>query len=482
MPLWSLTKERVDKLLQMIGDKELAIDKLLKMTKEDLWRVDLDDFIQEWRTQLAEEEKRQKDIARIGRRASQKLKFGAAGPGKKRKAGGHGSDDSDFDMPKASKKSAAVRQPKSKPSGLLSEPLAKVNQPKPKVSKTAAAKIVAALKPENKPEDDVWMSEARTDGAASEPPVASIFQKTKAAAASIKPAPPKKVVSDDDDEDDEDDDPVVNKANPRNRRAAASKPVSYGIDSDSDANGNDMLFDVGKMVKGINGGSTDHNARPLFSTTSSMSRPGSSHGPPKKSISRPTDNDADETDYSRLAPPTTKKGPAVTAKQTHLTDDEDDSFDAMIALASKPAAKTATKSTKAEVPKTSKPAAPKATSKPTITKKAPRVAAAALPKKMPLSPAAKAYAAKQAKKSRVVPDDSEDDEDEVENLANEIMDDDDDDEDEEDEKPAGGRRPARRAASAKPKQTWIVPSGSEDEEDEEEESAMFDDGGDSDDY
>ncbi|KAL8966214.1 MAG: hypothetical protein Q9183_003470, partial [Haloplaca sp. 2 TL-2023] len=439
MPLWSLTKERVDKLLQMIGDKELAIDKLLKMTKEDLWRVDLDDFIQEWRTQLAEEEKRQKDIARVGRRASQKLKFGAAGPGKKRKAGGYGSDDSDFDMPKASKKSAAVRQPKPKPSGLLSEPLAKVNQPKPKVTKTAAAKTVAALKPESKPEDDVWMSEARTDGAGSEPPVASIFQKTKAAAASVKPAPPKKVVSDDEDDDDEDDEPVINKANSRNRRAAASKPVSYGIDSDSDANGDDMLFDVGKMVKGINGGSTDHHARPLFSTASSMSRPGSSHGLPKKSLSRPIDNDADDTDYSRLAPPTTKKGPAVTAKQTHLTDDEDDSFDAMMAVVSKPAAaskppaKTATKSSKAEPPKTSKPAAPKATSKPAVAKKAPAATAAAPPKKMPLSPAAKAYAAKQAKKSKVVPDDSEDDEDEVENLANEIMDD--DDEDEEDEKP-----------------------------------------------
>ncbi|KAL8737626.1 MAG: hypothetical protein Q9181_001499 [Wetmoreana brouardii] len=474
MPLWSLTRERVDKLEQMIGDREVEIDALLKMSNEDLWRVDLDAFIAEWRFQLEDEEKRQRKIANMGRRASQKLKVGATGP-KKRKAMGHDPGDSDFGVSKA-KKAAVVKQPKPKIGGLLSEPLAKTNQPKAKGPKPATTKTAPEIKPEVKPEDDIWMSAGRTDGAASEPPVAPIFQKTKAAAAANKPAAPKKAISDDNDDDDED---VVYKPGPRNRRAAASKPISYGLDSDSDANGDDLLFDVGKMVKGVNGASTDSNTRPLFSTTSSMSRPGSSHGLPKKSSARPTDVDADDTDYSRLAPPTTKKGPAVTAGQTVLSDEEDDSFDAMMAAAAKPAAtkpmaKPATKPTKAEASKTSKPALPKAnTVKAFAAKKAPSAAAAAAaaPKKMPLSPAAKAYAAKQAKKNKAVRDDSDD---EVENLANEIM----NDEDEEEEAPAA-RRPARRAAATAPKKNWVVASGSED--DEEEESAMFE-GEDSDDY
>ncbi|KAI4255055.1 MAG: hypothetical protein LQ352_002755 [Teloschistes flavicans] len=505
MPLWSLTKERVDKLQQMIGDREMEIDKLIKMSREDLWKVDLDEFINEWRFQLEDEAKRQKKIARMDRRASQKLNIGGAG-GKKRKAGSHDSDDSDFGLgiSKAQKK-AATKQAKIKSAGLLSEPLAKANQPKPKVPKKAMTAPTAAkeVKSEKNTQDDVWMSLSRTDGGASEPPVAPIFQKTKAAATASKPLPPKKMETDEDDNDE--DDIVISKPGARNRRAAASKPVSYGIDSESDDMGDDMLFDVGKMVKGINGGTstTESNSRPLFSATvSSSTRPSSSHGLPKKSSSAgamDVDVDADDTDYSRLAPPTTKKGPAVTAKQTVLSDeDDDDSFDAMMAAAvaaPKAAPKPAPKATKPPVPKVSaKPAATKA-SKEAAAKKVP--AAVPTKKPLPLSPAAKAYAAKQAKKTKAPVLDDDDSEDEVENLANEIMDDDDDDdEDEVMAAPAraaaaggGGRgRPARRAAASAPtKKNWVVASGSEsesaeeEEEEEEEESAMFD-GEESDDY
>ncbi|KAI4196820.1 MAG: hypothetical protein LQ350_006333 [Teloschistes chrysophthalmus] len=497
MPLWSLTKERVDKLHQMIGDREMDIDKLLKMSREDLWRVDLDEFIEEWRVQLHDEAKRQKEIARMDRRASQKLNIGGAG-GKKRKAGGYDSDDYEC----AVGKKAVAKQAKIKTGGLLSEPLAKANQPKPKVPKkvTAAPTAAKEVKPEKNTQDDVWMSLSRTDGAASEPPIAPISQKTKAAANASKPAPPKKVETDDDDNDE--DDVVISKPGARNRRAAASKPVSYGIDSDSDAMGDDMLFDVGKMVKGIHGGNstTESSSRPLFSaTTSSLSRPGSSHGLPKKTSSaRVTDLDADDTDYSRLAPPTTKKGPAVTARKTVLSDedDDDDSFDAIMAAAATTAPKAAPKPALSKA--TKPPPAPKASAKPAAAAKASsskeaaaKKAPAQTKKPLPLSPAAKAYAAKQAKKTKapVFDDDSED---EVENLANEIMDDDDDDEDDVVAAPtratgggggATGRgRPARKAAASAPtKKKWVVESGTESEEEEEEESAVFE-GEESDDY
>ncbi|KAI4171577.1 MAG: hypothetical protein LQ343_004169 [Gyalolechia ehrenbergii] len=480
MPLWSLTKERVDKLLKQIGDKEFEIDDLLKKSKEDLWKVDLDDFINEWRFQLKDDEERKKKIDKMGRRASRKLQIGPAGP-KKRKGTGYGSDDSDFGASKAVKKTAATKQPKPKPGGLLSEPLAKANQPKPRGPRPKVAKTTHEVKPEQKPEDDVWMSLGRTDSLPSEPPVAPIFQKTKAAAAaSNPPPPPKRIISED--EDDEEEEEVVRKPGARKPRAAANKPVSYGLDSDSDADGDGLLFDVGKMVKGINGASTASNSRPLFSNTST-SRPSSSHGLPKKSSSasvRQTDVEADDTDYSKLAPPTTKKGPTVMAKSIVLSDEDDDSFEAVLAAAAPKytASKAASNSNpskppKAGVSKATKPAAPKAAAKkPAAVKKAP---AAAPPKKLPLSPAAKAYAAKQVKKNKIVQGDSSEEEDEVEKVANEIMDDDDDD----DDLPAA-RRPARRAAAAAPKKNWVVASGSEAEEDEDE-SAMIE-AEDSDDY
>ncbi|KAL8842895.1 MAG: hypothetical protein Q9170_000299 [Blastenia crenularia] len=485
MPLWSLTKERVDRLLKQIGDKELEIDALLKMSKEDLWKADLDDFIEEWRFQLEDEEQRKKKIAKQGRRASQKLKIGAAGP-KKRKAAGYGSDNSDFGLSKVAKKPAAPRQLKPKAGGLLSEPLAKANQPKVRGPKAATKNAVNEVKPEKKAEDeDVWVTMGRTDGAMSEPPIAPIFQKTKAAAAASKPtALPSKAISEDDDDDD---DEVITKRGGRKPRVATSKPVSYGLDSDSDDNGDDLLFDVGNMVKGINGPSTDSNVRSLFMATSSTSRPGSSHSLPKKQSTaavRQMDVDADDTDYSKLAPPTTKKGPAVTASRIVLSDDEDDSFDATMATlapkltASKPwTTNSLSKSDEIKVPKVAKSAASKATTmKAAATKRAPPPAAAAVAplRKLPLSPAAKAYAAKQAKRSKFVRDDSSE-EDEAEKVANEIMDDDDDD----DDLPAA-RRPARRAAAAAPKKNWVVASGS-DVGEEEEESAMFD-AEDSDDY
>lgn len=97
MPIWSLTKERIEKLSKQIGDMEAEIDKLIKLTKEYLWNSDLDAFINEWRFQLEDEDKMRKKASKMGRRASNKLKFGAKGPAvKKRKAQGEDPDDSDF--------------------------------------------------------------------------------------------------------------------------------------------------------------------------------------------------------------------------------------------------------------------------------------------------------------------------------------------------------------------------------------------------
>ena len=469
MPIWSLTKERVEKLLNQVGDKETEIDTLIKLTKEDLWTRDLDDFLAEWRFQLDDEAKRQKKVANMGRRASKKLNIAGGVAGRKRK---NNSDDDDFNVAPVKVKKAAM--PKKEVGGLLSymmpetktkaSPKSKPKAPTAtqKAAKRALDLISTSTKEEDK--DNVWMN---VDGSGSDVP-----KVTKPKAAPLKAAlpkkkaepVPKKMHSDDDEEDA--DEEIIRPTASRRPRGAAAKPISYNV-GDSDSDGDDMLFDVGKMVKGIDTVSVPaEKTRPLFSA--SMSRPGSSAGLPKKSTSsKPAvDIDSDDTNYSKLAPPATKKGPAVTARKTILSDDDDDddSLDDMVVAppkASKPAPKASTKP------------APKAKA-PAPAKKVTKAAAAPPPepKIMPLSPAAKAYAAKKAKAEKAALKANSPSDDDLDGLVDEILED-----DEEEEEDAGVRRPARRAASAAPKKKWVI----SDDEDELEESTMQFDDGDSDD-
>lgn len=482
MAIWSLTQERVEKLVKQIGDKEIEIDTLIKLTIQDIWKRDLDDFINEWRFQLEDEAKRQKKVANMGRRASNKLRIGASGPtGRKRKAKGEDSDDSDFGGAAPARKAAPAKKvPKTT---LLSDLKPVAEPPKSKTTtkpSKAAPKVVskkADTQPKSEPKD-VWMN---VDGDSDDVAMAPIFKKAKAAA-SAKPAPP--VDGPKDDDEDSADEEIVRPAASRPGRRAATKPVAYTLDDSDDSNGDGVIFDVGKMVKGIGNTSqaSTTTARPLFSA--SMSRPGSSAGLPKKSnglTRQATDLDAemDDTDYAMLAPPPTDKK-AVTARETVISDDSmDDDADPFIELPSKkvaPAKKATAAATKKTVP-APKPAAPKKAAAPAAAaKKTSQPKTLAEPKKLPLSPAAKAYAAKQqkARAQKVVLDDS--DEDEVEKVANELLDDDDDD----DEEPiVGQRRPARRAAVAavgKTRDVWGS-DGDEDgdgvSEDHDEESEVF---------
>lgn len=477
MPIWSLTKERVEKLLKQIGDMEAEIDTLIGLNKEDLWNRDLDAFIKEWRFQLEDEARIQKKVANMGRRASNKLKIGAKGPAaRKRKAQGEDPDDSDFGALAAIKKPAVKRvQPKV---GLLSHlsPLAKpkaATDSKANIPGTmAVSKKLDDVQPAKKASDDIWTTLDGASQPSSDKAVASIFQKAKPVAEKRKPAP-KKVVSDDDEEEEE----IVRPTMSRKPRAAAKKVPTYNL-SDSDSNGDDLNFDVGKMVKGIGNGVMDQSAgvRPLFSA--SMSRPGSSAGLPKKSSTstrQTLDLDGDDTDYSKLAPPpASKRGISVTAKSAVPSDDDMDDVDDFHASIPSPPPKVSKIS---RAPKAAAPKPAKAKGSAPAVKKTSH-ASLQEPKKMPLSPAAKAYAAKRAKNAAVLVSDNDDDE--VEKAANEIMDEgedsvaskvDDDDDDEE----LVVRRPARRAAAqaaVKGKKAWG--SDSEDDEGEaDEESEDF---------
>src|SRR3954466_52004 len=125
MPLWSLTQERVDKLLRQISDKEIQMDTLIKLSKEDLWRRDLDDFIAEWRFQLEDEQQRQRNIAKTAknRRTSKKFKIGPAV--KKRKGLGDDSGDDDFEVAKPVRKQTKI--PAFKARAIMVEDVPKTN-------------------------------------------------------------------------------------------------------------------------------------------------------------------------------------------------------------------------------------------------------------------------------------------------------------------------------------------------------------------
>ncbi|KAF2204575.1 type II DNA topoisomerase [Delitschia confertaspora ATCC 74209] len=485
MAIWSLTQERVEKLLQQIGDKEMEIDALIKLTPKDIWTQDLDDFIAEWHQQLDEEAKTRKKFANMGRRASKKIGVGPSKGrgGKKRKADDSDSfgDDSDFGPKKAKK--PAITKPKA--GGLLGY----LKEPEPmkkgatEALKNGAASGLAAkktnglldyLKKEDAPGDS--FDGAKGLDEVDEPkPKAALVKRGRPAAAK-KPSP---VVVDDNDDDSDVFAEIAKEAEKkkvapvaRQPRVAAKKAPKYALSDDSDDdNGDDLLGDVSSMVKTISGGPTTN--RPLFSATA-VPRPGSNGTltaklPGRlasKNVVEDDEDDVDETDYRALIPQDSPAKPAPrNVHDTMLSDDDEFGFNvpkASSKITTKPSTKPAAKSTAKNSAAVKKNAASTATTK-KITQ---------------LSPAAKAYAARLIKAKETKPAakkkamDSEIDmldaeDDEIDALANDILG------DEEDDEPVVPKSRGRRAAAAvKPK---YVVDLSDDEDEDEEESFIFDD-------
>lgn len=444
MAIWSLTQERVERLRRQIGDKEYEIDELIKLSKEDIWLRDLDDFINEWRYQLSETDRRRRGYEKKGRRTSTKLAMGGgkAAGAKKRKA--VDDSDDDFVVSKSKKKPAAK---KAEPQGGLMSFLNKKPKPTDKGSDSESddefdmkeiipkkSRGPAKVSPQPKDEDaDVNMADSDIEiipqksraapKAAPKPkdeddedvkPKAA--PKRGRAAAAAKPTPK----DDDSDVLDDDDFKEITKAEaaksaPQSRTGRGKAAPKYALsDSESD-NGDDLLGDVSKMVKGI-GGAND--SRQLFSEPS---RPGSSTGLPTSSKTSKFSNefDPDETDYSKLIPQNSPRRslqvkPKEKASDSVLEDDDDEEEEP-----AKPAKGKA-------APKTKAAAAPKATAgkgrgRPKKDAAAPSTTKAPT-KQTTLSPAAKAYASKQAKaapKKKTIMDDSEDD---IDAMANDILD------------------------------------------------------------
>jgi DNA topoisomerase-2 len=479
MAIWSLTQERVEKLLKQIGEKELEIDALIKLSPKDIWTQDLDDFVAEWNTQIVEEGQRAKKLASIGRRASHKLGIGAAKGGKRKKKR---ADDSDSES--QSDYGPAKKKAKPKAGGLLSYLHKDSEEPK-KPSATAALKNGAAtakkqtgmlgyLKKETPPV--VGLDDTMDIDEPAPVPILAAVSKRSRSAATKKPT---KLESDSVHSDSDSDvfaavakeaekKPARSITTSRTARGATKKATNYSLDRDSDSNDmEDDDFDVSNMVKTIGSSSND---RPLFSTTARPgsnggARPGSATGGPAKThgrgaTSKPTPldiDDPDETNYEGLMPQGSPHKPAPrNVNDTIMGSDESDDlgFGLKKKVAAKPAAvKAAFKSKAGPKPKSTVPSA-------------------VATKQTQLSPAAKAYAARLDKKRdlaaskpapkarRPIASDSDDEDlDDVDKLASEILSD--DEEDEPTPKPATAR--VGRRATAKPAR--YVVSDDDDESD-----------------
>ncbi|RAH47239.1 DNA topoisomerase 2 [Aspergillus brunneoviolaceus CBS 621.78] len=469
MAIWSLTQERVEKLRKQIGDKEMEVDALIKLSKEDIWRQDLDDFINEWRFQLDDEARRERKVMQMGRRASSKLMTAARGPvGRKRKAAlDEDPDDEDFAAPKPKKAAAKKAAPKGTLHNFLSKsptkPAAKpidddsdddFLEVLPKKNRGGSSKPEPVQKEEPVSGDsdiEILPKKSRATSKASTKVKSEDPESSEVKEAPKRGRKPKSKPADDDDLDDDAFLEIAKaqaseaaKPSPKPARAAR-KATKYALsDSDSD-NGDDLLGDVSKMVKGIGGtaGGSTSNSLELFSE---QSGPGSRSGlqtSTKPSKASP-DFDADETDYSKLVPQgSPRRSLQVKSKEpaTLLDDSDEDEPVKPAVTKAKPAAKGKAAASTAAKPAAKTRGRPK---KDATTK----TAAAAPTKQTTLSPAAKAYASKQAKtsaaaKKKQLADDLSDDD--IDAMANDIL----------DSPAAPVSRPSRRTATTK-KKTYVI--------------------------
>ena len=493
MAIWSLTQERVEKLLRQIGEKEGEIDELQKLSPKDIWTVDLDAFVNEWNTQLNEDNKRKKKIAGMSRRASHKLGIGAAKGGKgkkKRKMDDSDSDDSGSDFGPVKKKA------KPKKEGLLSY----LQQDLPPTKKPSAAEALKSssafgsavaqkqgtLLTHLIKKDDVPQSDGASDSrhASADPAPAPKRSRPAAMKNAKKPAP----VIDSDDEGSDvfaavakevEKKPAQTVTASRTARVATKQMPKYNLGgSDSDSDDDDLLGDVSSMVKTIGAGS---NGIPMFKAASARPgsngsvRPGSATGGPKATKKNsPIEIDDDETNYEGLMPQTSPERPAPRNVNDTIMGSDDDDFGPVIKkpVMSKLTAKAASK--------------PKATAAKPVPKSKTSSALSATKKTNPLSPAAKAYAAKlvkskdtlskplpKTKKPTTIDSDEDETMEDADALADEILSDEDD---EPTPKPAArarapAARPGRRAA-AKPAK-YVVSDDEADTDDASEGS--FDD-------
>jgi len=354
MPIWSLTQERVEKLKDQMAAKKDEHDAMERLSEKDLWCEDLDAFVAEWDLQLKEQADYEKSIRNTNRRVSRKI-----GAGKSAKSRARADDDYNPKPAKANPAKGVVKV-ENKPSQRFLDMFANA-KPKPK-SKPGFGGDAA-----NDDDDDDDMLSGMSD---------DDFEALKTSKSSKEPSKESSIVTSN------------GAANGRSKRAVAAAPKKWVIDDDEESESDDgkLLGDIGDMVKGIGASGADDTLAATGRVSLHQGRPASSHGASNdlpKIKSKPskvfTVSDDDETNYELLAASSPRKAPQRDELDSFLSDD-----DAPLPVKKAPAKPVA----KAPIVKPVVKRAPKA-------KSVEKPAAASKP--LVLSPAAKAYAAKQSK-------------------------------------------------------------------------------------
>ncbi|RCI09579.1 hypothetical protein L249_4122 [Ophiocordyceps polyrhachis-furcata BCC 54312] len=406
MPIWSLTLERLEKLRAAIANKKAEHDELEAKSEKDLWCADLDAFSSEWNNQLALDAEIQTNIRRMGRRVSRKI-----GAGRSRKA----KDDDAYEPEKKGRAKAKAAPAAVKTETKTAQRFAEMFSAKPKAKKEAAP---AAAEADKFSDDDF-----------------AALSKGKAPAAKTSQARP---VSQ-----------APARTGERSKRAAASKAKTlFEVSSDSEDD-DQLLGDIGAMVKGIGKPEGDASAR---LSLHAMSRPESSHGALSKLKTKPSKSSfeadgPDDTNYELLARSSPVK--ADTKKDvvdSFLSDDDDDD------VISKAAPKAAAPKAAAPKADTGLAVVKKARGRPAKSKAEAKVAKTAKTAAT-LSPAAKAYAARKVAKKPVVSDESDLDDVMISAPPPEPV----------------RARPGRAAAARRP---VVVEDDDDDDDDDDEDSSL----------
>ena len=443
MAIWSLTHEKVQKLLQDVAEKELEIDELIKKSPKDLWNTELDAFIEEWRVQLEEDKKEQGTVVKRKKNG----KYGAKVTKGKKKAAG--SDESDFEASKPKRKPAAgkvkteakkqtvlgfksIEQPSEKAPD--KKPIARAAKKeavviddlsdsdfdmldrkfKPAPSAKPPVKVTPAdveSSPDQKPQPDpagdsedeflslgekpsppkpkakaVLAKKPAKDESEAESEMEVLAKKAAAkpaskAKAATKTAPKAKPVVADDSIFDVDvsDPPPLRTTVTKPKRAAAAKPSILDIAGSEDSDEENGLGDVSVLVKGIGSQGSD-TGRPLFRDSAKKVSGAALKGVAAK----------------KVAPKGVSKIPLDLSKNAGSGSENSDSDDDI----------------------------PKPVKKAPVKKAAPPVRAAPKKAAEPKKPAAKAAPKARAKKPIVLSDEDEDDMD-VDKMAEELLDSDD---------------------------------------------------------
>lgn len=278
-------------------------------------------------------------------------------------------------------------------------------------------------------------------------------------AAVSKPSPVESVVEDEEPEVEE----VAAPANGRSKRAAAAKKKAWVFSDDDDEseadNGDDLLGDVGAMVRGIGEPAAASNNGRLSLFAMSRSEHGNAAIPKLKTKqSRNFDFDEpDDTNYELLA----RSSPHKPSKSSDIDDMSEN--EALPTTTTAKASSAKAKSAKAPLNVVSAPAK-KGRGRPAGTKNKGKEDKPAKP--VQLSPAAKAYAAKNktstaaSKSKKKAFDFSDDEEDGDGDVAMK-----------DDSPPPPARARPGRAAAAKAKKTYAIDS------DDDEDELMSDGGG-----